>query len=179
MASSEQNGNGQHPQGSAEARVLHRDVENGDRWRFVMSAEGSKSMQRRLRHGFNRYLNPRKRSVQRGLLVFLCVAAASFDPLFFYIPMIDLNNKCLKIDRNLAVAAIVLRTLADLLHLAVWSVYNREEFHKDRSGDSSRGSKSEEEVDGFEVLSKRKEIAIEIFSILPLSQVTTWMFEYK
>ncbi|KAI4384207.1 hypothetical protein MLD38_002392 [Melastoma candidum] len=105
----------------------------------------------------------RKRSVQGGLLLFLCVAASSCDAFFFYIPMIDLYKKCLEIDRNIAITMVVLRTLVDLLHLAVWWVYN----HKNAFCNARP-----EEEHGFEVFSK-KEIVIEILSILPLSQAVT------
>ncbi|KAI4384210.1 hypothetical protein MLD38_002395 [Melastoma candidum] len=163
------NGNRQHPEGHPAAQV-RRNI--GERRWSLRSVVGTWHVQRRVLHLIHGYLDPRKRTVQRGLLLLLCVAAASFDPVFFYIPMIDLYKKCLEIDRNLAITMVVLRTLADLLHLAVWVVYNHKAFCKARSRDSSSRSRSEEE-DGFEVFSKEKEIGIEILSILPLSQAMT------
>ncbi|XP_034214063.1 cyclic nucleotide-gated ion channel 1-like [Prunus dulcis] len=42
----------------------------------------------------------------------LCVAV-SIDPLFFYIPVINNEKKCLAIDKNLRAAALSLRALPD------------------------------------------------------------------
>ncbi|KAI8549738.1 hypothetical protein RHMOL_Rhmol06G0048600 [Rhododendron molle] len=51
-------------------------------------------------------------------IVFLwCVIAAFFDHLFFYIPVIDDDKKCLGLDGNLQTAAIVWRTIFDLFYI--------------------------------------------------------------
>ncbi|VVA22707.1 PREDICTED: cyclic [Prunus dulcis] len=48
----------------------------------------------------------------KRILMLLCVAV-SIDPLFFYIPVINNEKKCLAIDKNLRAAALSLRALPD------------------------------------------------------------------
>lgn len=48
----------------------------------------------------------------KRILMLLCVAV-SIDPLFFYIPVINNEKKCLAIDKNLRAAALCLRALPD------------------------------------------------------------------
>lgn len=43
-----------------------------------------------------------------------CVIAVLLDPLFFYIPYIHEDNKCLGKDKPLGIAAILLRSLTDI-----------------------------------------------------------------
>lgn len=54
-----------------------------------------------------------------------CVIAISLDPLFFYIPIIDEDNKCLGKDKNLRIAALLSRSLTDIIFLLhfVYEVY--------------------------------------------------------
>ena len=42
-----------------------------------------------------------------------CILAVSVDPLFFYLPVINDSEKCLTIDRKLAVTATTLRMIID------------------------------------------------------------------
>ncbi|KAL2934420.1 putative cyclic nucleotide-gated ion channel 13 [Bienertia sinuspersici] len=41
----------------------------------------------------------------------------ALDPLFFYIPIIDGKNNCLKLDSNLEIIACILRTITELFYL--------------------------------------------------------------
>lgn len=48
----------------------------------------------------------------------LCsVIALSLDPLFLYIPIIKGTQKCLDMDRDLAIVVCVLRSVADILYV--------------------------------------------------------------
>ncbi|KAL6282882.1 hypothetical protein ACE6H2_013811 [Prunus campanulata] len=49
----------------------------------------------------------------RKRIFLLSCVAVSIDPLFFYIPIINDEKKCLAIDKNLRTAALCLRTLLD------------------------------------------------------------------
>ncbi|XP_074272088.1 cyclic nucleotide-gated ion channel 1-like [Silene latifolia] len=64
-------------------------------------------------------LDPQDWFLHRLNKIFLisCVWSVAFDPLFFYIPIIDGKNKCIKLDSTLKVIACVLRTLNDLFYL--------------------------------------------------------------
>ncbi|KAJ0034133.1 hypothetical protein Pint_25244 [Pistacia integerrima] len=54
-----------------------------------------------------------------GLWIFLilCVIGISLDPLFFYIPVINDDQKCLKFDKKLGTTAIILRSVFDFFHI--------------------------------------------------------------
>ncbi|KAI4383163.1 hypothetical protein MLD38_009036 [Melastoma candidum] len=70
------------------------------------------------------------KSTRWSLLFVLNLVAASFDPLFFYIPIIDDKSKCLKLDRNLGITAISLRFCADIFQLILWLLCNEEQLPK-------------------------------------------------
>ena len=46
-----------------------------------------------------------------------CVVAVSMDPLFFYLPIINGDNKCLRLDKKLKIVAITLRSITDCIYL--------------------------------------------------------------
>ncbi|XP_059433795.1 cyclic nucleotide-gated ion channel 1-like [Corylus avellana] len=46
-----------------------------------------------------------------------CVIAVSMDPLFFYIPIINGDNKCLSTDRRLKITAYTLRFVTDFIYV--------------------------------------------------------------
>ncbi|PRQ29758.1 putative potassium channel, voltage-dependent, EAG/ELK/ERG [Rosa chinensis] len=48
------------------------------------------------------------------MFVLACVIAVSLDPLFFYIPMIDEEEKCLAVDKELRTITLILRSLTDV-----------------------------------------------------------------
>ncbi|KAL6192366.1 hypothetical protein ACLB2K_033457 [Fragaria x ananassa] len=56
------------------------------------------------------YLNPWWNTI----LVSSCVIAVLFDPLFFYIPLIKEEEKCMGIDNQARTAALVLRSVTDI-----------------------------------------------------------------
>ncbi len=49
--------------------------------------------------------------------VFLCVIEVAMDPLFFYLPMINLQKKCIGFDKKLWLIAIVVRSVNDFIYL--------------------------------------------------------------
>ncbi|XP_061993607.1 cyclic nucleotide-gated ion channel 1-like [Rosa rugosa] len=48
------------------------------------------------------------------ILLFSCVIAVSVDPLFFYLPIINEEIKCVGVDKNLRTAALLLRAVTDI-----------------------------------------------------------------
>ncbi|XP_008225798.1 PREDICTED: uncharacterized protein LOC103325420 isoform X2 [Prunus mume] len=65
----------------------------------------------------NGILAPKGRTLQlwNNIFVISCVVAVSLDPLFLYIPIINEENKCLGMDKKLRNAALVLRSLTDII----------------------------------------------------------------
>ncbi|XP_034202397.1 cyclic nucleotide-gated ion channel 1-like isoform X6 [Prunus dulcis] len=47
-----------------------------------------------------------------------CVFAVLLDPLFLYIPILNDHIKCLKLDNNLKITALILRSVTDLFYIA-------------------------------------------------------------
>uniref|UniRef100_A0ACD5Z6G7 Uncharacterized protein n=1 Tax=Avena sativa TaxID=4498 RepID=A0ACD5Z6G7_AVESA len=66
-----------------------------------------------------RVLDPQGPFLQRWNKIFVisCLIAVSVDPLFFYIPVIDGNKKCLYLDKKLAKIASILRFFTDIFYL--------------------------------------------------------------
>ncbi|CAO2835495.1 unnamed protein product [Amaranthus hypochondriacus] len=64
-------------------------------------------------------LDPKGRYLQRWNKIFLvlCFFALNCDPLFFYIPIINVEKQCIKFDNTLRVIAITLRTSTDLFYV--------------------------------------------------------------
>ncbi|PQQ04066.1 cyclic nucleotide-gated ion channel 1-like [Prunus yedoensis var. nudiflora] len=105
-----------------------------------------------------------------------CVFAVSLDPLFLYIPIINQDMNCLRLDQNLKIAALTLRSVTDLFYIMdiiieiytskIWSSLTIELHHI---------SKSEFLGNTFlPTLAKkiwRSYILIDIVAILPLPQV--------
>lgn len=51
------------------------------------------------------------------IFITACIIAVLLDPLFFYIPYIHEDNKCLGKDKPLGIAAIILRSLTDIISI--------------------------------------------------------------
>ncbi|KAH0992612.1 hypothetical protein GBA52_004095 [Prunus armeniaca] len=69
-------------------------------------------------------------SLWNKIIVISCVIAVSLDPLFFYIPFIDKEKKCLGMDKKLRNVALILRSLTDitfLVHIGyqIWEASNK------------------------------------------------------
>lgn len=57
----------------------------------------------------------------RWLILFLLsLLAGMLDPLFFYIPVMDDKDMCVRPDKKLGIIAIVFRTCADVVHSFFW-----------------------------------------------------------
>ena len=64
-------------------------------------------------------LDPRKAFLKRWSVGFVlsCVTAVALDPLFFYLPVINQNKKCIGFDGRLWKTTLILRSFFDIIHL--------------------------------------------------------------
>ena len=64
-------------------------------------------------------LEPEGEFLQMWNVMFIvsCVIAVSLDPLFFYLPVIHEDRKCLALDTKLKIIAICLRSVTNFIHL--------------------------------------------------------------
>ncbi|CAA0831368.1 Cyclic nucleotide-gated ion channel 1 [Striga hermonthica] len=64
-------------------------------------------------------LDPQEPFLQRWNKIFVlaCIVAVSLDPLFFYIPVVDGERRCLSLDKRLQIIACVLRTFIDFFYV--------------------------------------------------------------
>ncbi|KAM1711992.1 hypothetical protein ACFXTN_002167 [Malus domestica] len=51
------------------------------------------------------------------IFVLSCVFAVSLDPFFFYVVVIDQDNKCFQIDKTLVIVALLMRSITDVIFL--------------------------------------------------------------
>ncbi|RDY14755.1 Cyclic nucleotide-gated ion channel 1, partial [Mucuna pruriens] len=104
------------------------------------------------------------------IFVITCVMAVSVDPLFFYIPVIDVDRKCLDLDGALQIIASVLRTFFDLFYILHIIFQFKTGFLAPSSLVFGRG----ELIDDPVAIMKRyltSYFIIDILSIIPLPQV--------
>ncbi|XP_058743880.1 cyclic nucleotide-gated ion channel 1-like [Vicia villosa] len=104
------------------------------------------------------------------IFVITCVMAVSMDPLFFYIPVIDDEKKCLGLNGTLKITASVLRTFFDLFYILRIVFQFRTGFIAPSSSAFGRG---EHVVDPWAIAVRylSSHFIIDILSILPLPQM--------
>ncbi|KAM5576971.1 cyclic nucleotide-gated ion channel 1-like [Rosa sericea] len=120
------------------------------------------------------------------ILVIPCVIAVSVDPLFFYLPFIDEKSKCVGMDKNLRIAALLLRAITDLaliLNIIFQIKYVAEEVVKSSKNSVNNNPKNNEGKDSRIWFAKelaRKmpwhSILIDILAVLPIPQVIMTVF---
>jgi cyclic nucleotide gated channel len=64
-------------------------------------------------------LDPQGPFLQKWNKIFVlsCVIAVSLDPLFFYVPVINDEMKCLELDTKMKITAIILRSFTDIFYV--------------------------------------------------------------
>lgn len=120
--------------------------------------------------------DPREKRWQQWHSVFLfsCLAALFIDPLFFYLPVVDLDKVCLLIDGRLAIVITVLRTIIDIFHLIHIGVLFRTAFIIPSSNALGRG----ELVSDPLKIAKRylsRQFILDLIAVLPLPQMFIWV----
>ncbi|KAL6281001.1 hypothetical protein ACE6H2_017882 [Prunus campanulata] len=117
------------------------------------------------------------------IFVVSCVLAVLLDPLFFYIPIVKEDRKCLKLDKRLKAISFALRSLTDLFYIA-------DLMHRILARPKAWATKAEEVVPlkisksmSMNVLEKAKRILqsyilLDILAVLPVPQVigALWYF---
>ena len=158
---------------------------------FEQSSEGIKNFRRSLRsHSFSsilakglgsskKILDPQGSFLQKWNKIFVlsCMVAVSLDPLFFYIPVIDDDRKCLVLDKKLEKTASVLRSFTDIFYIIHIIFQFRTGFIAPYSRVFGRGVLVE---DGW-VIAKRylsSYFLIDILAVLPLPQVSEYKLRY-
>nr|GMD64898.1 cyclic nucleotide-gated ion channel 1 [Ipomoea batatas] len=108
------------------------------------------------------------------IFVIACILAAIVDPLFFYIPVVDDQNKCLGLDRTLEITACILRSVIDFFYIFHIILQFRTGFVPPSSRVFGRG----ELIVDPSAIAKRYFFSyffIDILAVLPLPQVVLFM----
>ncbi|BFG37705.1 hypothetical protein CerSpe_239790 [Prunus speciosa] len=127
------------------------------------------------------------------MIVISCVIAISLDPLFFYIPFIDEDKKCLGMDKKLRNVALILRSLTDITFLVHIGYQIWEALNKAYKGINK--GKSEWQLDWQPTLIRKDEIIpfavtfagklswgsllIDLLSVFPMPQLLVLKVLYK
>lgn len=122
-------------------------------------------------------LDPQGLFLQKWNKIFVlsCVIAVSLDPLFFYIPLIDDEKKCLNLDNKMQTTAIVLRFLTDVFYI----IHIIFQFHTGFIAPSSRVFGRGVLVEDAWAIARRylsSYFLIDILAVLPLPQVREIIF---
>ncbi|QCD99702.1 cyclic nucleotide-gated ion channel 1-like [Vigna unguiculata] len=117
-------------------------------------------------------LDPQGPFLQRWnkIFVLLCVIAVSLDPLFFYVPVIDDEKKCLSLDIKMEITATVLRSFSDAFYIIHMIFQFRTGFIAPSSRVFGRGVLVEDSW----AIAKRylsSYFFVDILAVLPLPQV--------
>ncbi|KAG0499873.1 hypothetical protein HPP92_004564 [Vanilla planifolia] len=117
-------------------------------------------------------LDPQGAFLQRWNKIFVlsCLIAVSVDPLFFYIPVVSRDGKCLELDKHLEITASVLRTFTDIFYVLHVIFQFRTGYIAPPSRIFGRGDL----VEDFSAIARRylsSYFFIDILAILPLPQV--------
>ncbi|KAG8094479.1 hypothetical protein GUJ93_ZPchr0012g20958 [Zizania palustris] len=104
------------------------------------------------------------------IFVLSCILAVSVDPLFFYIPVINDENTCWYLDRNLEITASVLRSFTDIFYILHIIFQFRTGYITSSPTTFGRGVLVEDRY----AIAKRylsTYFLIDVFAVLPLPQV--------
>lgn len=120
-------------------------------------------------------LDPQGAFLQRWNKIFVlsCVIAVSVDPLFFYIPVVNIKGTCIDLDKTLAVTASVLRTFTDIFYILHIIFQFRTGFVAPSSRVFGRGVL----VKDSSIIARRylsSCFLIDILAVLPLPQVSNF-----
>lgn len=104
------------------------------------------------------------------IFVLLCVIAVSLDPLFFYVPVIDDEKKCLSLDNKMEITATVLRSFSDVSYIIHMIFQFRTGFIAPSSRVFGRGVLVE---DSWAIARRylSSYFLIDVLAVLPLPQV--------
>ncbi|XP_078159838.1 cyclic nucleotide gated channel 1 isoform X1 [Carex rostrata] len=132
----------------------------------------TKSALRESRPKKKQVLDPQGPFLEKWNRIFIisCVAAVSIDPLFLYIPVIDGDKHCLRLDRSLEIVASILRLFTDIFYILHIIFQFRTAFIAPSSTVVGRGVL----VEDTWAIAKRymsSYFLVDVFAVLPLPQV--------
>ncbi|GMY07418.1 cyclic nucleotide-gated ion channel 1-like, partial [Fagus crenata] len=119
-------------------------------------------------------LDPREPFLQTWSIIFVasCVIAVSLDPLFFYLPVINEDKKCLGLDKTLKTTAIILRSVTDTIYIVNIILQLRTGFIDKPSQKLGRAKLNKDsKAIARRYLCTWSYFLIDIFVILPIPQV--------
>ncbi|OMO99631.1 hypothetical protein CCACVL1_03700 [Corchorus capsularis] len=154
---------------------FQRGVESGsERIKGMRKSLKSSSFNRVVAKGFGsstKVLDPQGSFLQRWNKIFVlsCIIAVSIDPLFFYIPIINDDKKCLALDEKMETTASVLRSFTDIFYIIHIIFQFRTGFIAPSSRVFGRGVLVE---DSWEIAKRylQSYFLIDILAVLPLPQ---------
>ncbi|KAK4277535.1 hypothetical protein QN277_015522 [Acacia crassicarpa] len=117
-------------------------------------------------------LDPQGPFLQKWNKIFVlsCIIAVSLDPLFFYVPVINDEKKCLSLDNKMQITATILRSFSDIFYI----VHIIFQFHTGFIAPSSRVFGRGVLVEDAWAIAKRylaSYFFVDILAVLPLPQV--------
>ena len=116
-------------------------------------------------------LDPQGKLLQSWNVIFLlsCVISVLLDPLFFYLPVINEDKKCIGLDKKLWITAIVLRSVTDIIYLMHIIFQFRTGFINKEREKLGKGLNT----DAWEIAMRYlgRYFLIDILAILPIPQV--------
>lgn len=117
--------------------------------------------------------------VWNKIFVLVSVIAVSLDSLFYYIPMINRDKNCIKMDRKLATSAVVLRSLTDIAYLIDIAYNIVKAFQTLKKEGHGLVCKKGQLVKNAQVVARRlswSAVAIDFLAIFPVPPVTILVF---
>lgn len=162
------------------SNMFRKSYEHGSgRIKSLKRSIESRSLNRILSRGLDsgrNTLNPQGKFLQKWNKIFVlsCVIAVSVDPLFFYIPVVKDDNKCLDMDKKLQITASVLRSFTDIFYIVHIIFQFRTGFIAPSSRVFGRGVLVE---DAWEIAKRYMSsyFLVDILAVLPLPQVRTYI----
>ncbi|XP_024959609.1 cyclic nucleotide-gated ion channel 1 [Cynara cardunculus var. scolymus] len=158
------------------SNMFRKSLEHGSGgFKSLKRSMESHSLNRILSRGLGsgkKTLNPQGKFLQKWNKIFVlsCVIAVSVDPLFFYIPIVKDDKKCLDLDKKLQITASVLRSFTDIFYI----VHIIFQFHTGFIAPSSRVFGRGVLVEDAWEIAKRymsSYFLVDILAVLPLPQV--------
>lgn len=154
----------------------HKELETGSyRINRIKKSLKSSSFNKFMSKSFGtrrQVLDPQGPFLQKWNKIFVlsCVIAVSLDPLFFYVPVMDDDQKCLGLDKKMEITASVLRSFTDIFYILHIVLQFRTGFIAPSSRVFGRGVL----VEDAWAIAKRylsSYFLIDILAVLPLPQV--------
>ena len=123
--------------------------------------------------------NPTKKFLQKWNVIFLlsCVIAVSLDPLFFYLPMIYQDKKCLRLQKKFWTTTIALRSVNDIIKLLHIILQFCTGFIDEKLQKSGRVGKDEWNKNAWDIARRRSYFVVDILAILPIPQVREYSLQ--